>query len=238
MKKVCVIFLTVVLLWGCSDSNPANNNPIEKPPFESEEECLAQHFWYLETIEDKVLIDTLLLPNKILIGFELITPDSEIVKFINNNPVFENIDESKIRFISNEYWGIHFRLLIAKTETNKTCSEIAGIIKTLKTNPTVLFANYTYQSGLWFGGIYYDVMSYTDEILVKVFDENDLTDLNEVVAQTNTVVKRQNEFMKDWFTITVTKNSKYDALKMAQYFFETGKFIYSNPNMWDFIDKD
>jgi len=36
MSKKIVIFLSVVLLWSCSD-NSVNNNPIEEPPFEKEE---------------------------------------------------------------------------------------------------------------------------------------------------------------------------------------------------------
>ena len=238
MKKRFVIFLSIVLLWSCSDNNPTNNNVIN-PPFENDSECLAQHFYYNTSIDDKYFFDTLLLTNKIFIGFEKTTPHSEIVKFINKNSIFEEIDESKIIFHSYEYFENDHKLLIAKVKNDKTCSELYEIMSSLKTNPIVAFASYTYQSGLWFGGVYYDVMSYNDLFLVKVFDYNDLTDLNEVVKQTNTFIKEQNEYMPDWFLIGVTKDSKYDnALKMAQYFFETGKFAHSYVGFVDFIDKD
>ena len=225
MKKVCVIFLSVVLLWNCDDSKSGNNKVINKP-FENESDCLAQHFYYGGN--NKIFLDTILRKDRIYIGFDKSTPNDEIINFINNNATFEKIDESKILFYSNVQYEDDYKQVIAKTKNDKTCSELYEIITTLKTNSIVSFASYTYKSGFWGGGVTYDVMTYGDVFLVKVFNANDLTDLNEVVEQTNTVIKEQNEYMPDWFMIGVTKNSKYnDALKMSQYFFETGKFMYS-----------
>ena len=228
MKKVCVIFLTVVLLWGCSDSNPANNNPIEKPPFETEEECLAQHFWYGFSIDEKIFVDTFLRPNLLFVGFDETVSNSEIVDIINHFSDFEIITENRIMSRTE------FKAVFVKTKNYKTCSELNEIRNSLQNNKSVLFANYTYD----FMGAYIGypppngVSSYTNDFVVKIINENDLTKFNELLKQTNTFIKKQTQI---YTMISVTKNSKYDALKMAQYFFETGLFEFSHPNIWSFI---
>ena len=75
------------------------------------------------------------------------------------------------------------------------------------------------------------INSYSSLFYVKVSDETDLTDLNNVITKTNTELVEQNEFMKNWVTIKATKSSKGDALKMANYFYETGLFESSEPDI-------
>ena len=121
----------------------------------------------------------------IWVGFDKSTPNSAIISFINQYSTFENIDETKIQIMSDEC-----KAVIVKTKTNKTCSELHGIINALKTNPTVCFANYTYEQYFGNNDTLANVMSFTDEIVVGVIDENDL---KEIVEQTNIVVKKQTE---------------------------------------------
>lgn len=71
------------------------------------------------------------------------------------------------------------------------------------------------------------INSYGSNFYVKVFDENDLTDLNQKIAETKTELVEQNEFMPQWFKLRATKNSNGDALKIANYFYETGLFEHS-----------
>ena len=75
------------------------------------------------------------------------------------------------------------------------------------------------------------INSYGSNFHVKVFDENDLTALNQKIAETNTELVNQNEFMPKWVELRATKNSNGDALKMANYFFETGLFESSEPGI-------
>jgi len=130
-----------------------------------------------------------MLHNKIFIGFDISIPDDEVLSLINHIPLFEDIDETRIRK-TNDY-----KMVIAKLTTDKSCSELHSIMITLKHNSIVLFANYTYQGSLWIGGETSDVQSYTNEFLVKVFDENDLSDLNEVVHRTKCYIKEQVMYM-------------------------------------------
>lgn len=74
------------------------------------------------------------------------------------------------------------------------------------------------------------VNRYSSNFYVKVFDETNLTDLHNVISETNTELTGQNEFMKKWLTLRATKDSKGNALKMANYFYESGLFEYSEPD--------
>ena len=78
------------------------------------------------------------------------------------------------------------------------------------------------------------INSYGSYFYVKVFDNNDLSDLNQIIAETNTELVKQDEFMPKWFELRATKNSNGDALKMANYFYETGLFECSEPGISKF----
>ncbi len=78
------------------------------------------------------------------------------------------------------------------------------------------------------------VDSYSDYFGVKVPDENNLTDLYKMIAETKTVLVEQDQFMKDWFWLKATKNSTGDALKMANYFYESKHFIATEPDILKF----
>ena len=52
-----------------------------------------------------------------------------------------------------------------------------------------------------------------------------------MMAETNTELFKQNEFMKNWFTLIATKESRGDALSMANYFYESGLFEASEPDI-------
>ena len=75
------------------------------------------------------------------------------------------------------------------------------------------------------------VVYYTNLFNVKVPDENNLTDLYKMIAETKTEFVEQNQFMKGWFTLRSTKNSKGDALKMANYFYESRLFVATEPEL-------
>jgi hypothetical protein len=58
-----------------------------------------------------------------------------------------------------------------------------------------------------------------------------LTDLNKIIAETKTELVKQDEFMPNRFELRATKSSNGDALKMANYFYETGLFQCSEPGI-------
>ena len=75
------------------------------------------------------------------------------------------------------------------------------------------------------------VNSYSNFFHVKVKNANDLSDLNRLVSETNTWIEYRNDSpFQQWFLLGADKNSRGDALEMANYFYETGLFESSE---WD-----
>jgi hypothetical protein len=68
---------------------------------------------------------------------------------------------------------------------------------------------------------------YGSNFHVKVCDENDLSDLNLIIAQTNTEFASQKQFIAKWFELRAAKESNGDGLAMANFFYESGLFEYS-----------
>jgi hypothetical protein len=58
-----------------------------------------------------------------------------------------------------------------------------------------------------------------------------LTDLSQMIAQTNTELVEQNQFMAKWFELRATKESDGDGLAMANFFYESGLFEHSEPGI-------
>lgn len=123
-----------------------------------------------------------------------------------------------------------------KFKEPKSCQEITAVIATLQKNPMVAFVHYTMKTdcSYTFMPILGSkcVMIYSNYFRVKVKNVNDLTDLNAMIKSTRTELVNQNSFMPQWFTLRTTKNSKGDALRMANYFQESKLFEYAEPNPW------
>ncbi len=170
--------------------------------------------------------------NYILLGVDTAYSDSQIQNFI-----------STVSYLDQNYtYTIHtteqykFKEIPLRLKSSKNCGQIAYIISELEQNVIVSYAHYTMKSdncenliGEQIGNKC--INSYGSNFHVKVFDENDLTALNQKIAETNTELVNQNEFMPKWVELRATKNSNGDALKMANYFFETGLFESSEPGI-------
>lgn len=70
---------------------------------------------------------------------------------------------------------------------------------------------------------------------VKLKKEQDIILLNELAKTKNVKIIGQNDFMPLWFTLSCSKESDGNALQMANYFYETGLFVASEP---DFLVDD
>jgi hypothetical protein len=116
------------------------------------------------------------------------------------------------------------------------CGEIAWIIKDIKQNSIVNFAHYTIKTNDCSNDIWEPigdlcVNSYSNLFNVKIKDINDLSALNKTVLETHTKIISKNQFMQDWYLLSADKDSNGDALQMANYFFETGLFAASEPDI-------
>lgn len=165
--------------------------------------------------------------NYILVAFDTTHSESEIRKFISSVNYFDQ----------NYHYTLYSSKLAALKFSNpKTCEEITDIIFNLQKSPLIDFAHYTMktddcQSPIMVPMGNLCVNSYSNLFNVEVFDENNLTDLHKIISETKTELVEQNKFMKKWFTIRSTKNSKGDGLEMANYFYESKLFVATEPEL-------
>lgn len=166
--------------------------------------------------------------NYLLIGIDTTYKDSQIQSFISKLNQFEQSYSYSIHSTKR----YKFKEVPVKFNHSKSCAEIAQIIDNLKQYKIVSYAHYTMQTNDCndlIGKLC--INSYGSNFYVKVFDENNLTDLKKIIAETNTKLVRQFEFMPKWYELRATKASDGDALKMANYFYKTGLFEYSEPGI-------
>lgn len=191
--------------------------------------CNFIDFKYYNGIQDNL---GELQNNYILVGVDTTYSNGQIQSFI-----------STVNQIDQDYaYTIHtsaqykFMEIPLRLTSSKTCEEITQIISEVEQNTIISYAHYTMktdncQNLIWeeIGNLC--INSYGSNFYVKVFDENDLADLNQKIAETNTELVEQNEFMPKWFELRAIKNSNGNALKMANYFYETGLFEHSEPGI-------
>jgi hypothetical protein len=161
----------------------------------------------------------------ILVAFDTVYSDPEVKEYISTLSFMDQNYDYKI----HQYPDYKSRLVPLRFASPKNCEEITGIISGLHKNPMVTYAHYTMQTDyctddVWqpIGNLCVD--SYSSFFYVRVPNENDLTDLHNMISETNTEFVEQNMFMKNWFTLRATKNSDGDALMMANCFYESGLF--------------
>lgn len=170
--------------------------------------------------------------NYILIGVDTTYSDNQIQNFISSINHFDQ-NYSYTIHTSAQY---KFKEIPLRLKSSKTCEQITQIISELEQNTIVAYAHFTMQTDdcqneIWETIGNMCVNRYGSSFYVEVFDENNLTDLNQKISETNTELVEQDEFMPKWFELRATKNSKGDALKMANYFYETGLFEHSEPGI-------
>lgn len=219
MRTLLLIF-SFLLVISCENNDDTVNTPlscdyIDFKYYSGEEEYLGE-----------------LSTSYILIGSETSFTDIEIQDFISTFSFFNQ--DYNYSIYSYPYYN--YKVTPLKFNMSKSCEEITQLITELEQNAMVSYAHYTIITdnclndlGGSLGELCID--SYSSYFYVKVFDENNLTDLNETISQTNTEFVEQNQFMPKWFTLKATKISNGDALAMANYFHETGFFDSSEPDI-------
>jgi hypothetical protein len=174
----------------------------------------------------------------ILIGFDSIMSNKDIVSFINTQSNFVKVADSSIL----KFRDYPYKHVLVKFITSKSCSEITSVINCLKENDFIGFVHFTIPASCNDGlnsskgqigkkCLY----SFSSLFYVCVKDTNDLKDLNKVVGETRTKIIRKDVFMNDWFTLSINKDSKGDAIHMANYFFETGLFVSASPDIFTIV---
>ncbi len=216
MKAVLSIFLLCTLLTGCDKYTEKLNEPSS---------CNFVDFYYYQ---DTTISLGPLSNYYIVVAFDTNATESQIRNFIIADKEFDASYQPKLYTT---------KIKPMKFAQPKTCEEITATIARLQKNPMVEFAHYTMQTNDCRDNFGYNmgnlcVNSYSNYFYVQVKDKNDLTDLYKMIQITNTKMVGQDTFMPEWFALKTTKNSKGDAMQMANYFKESKLFVYVNPNPW------
>lgn len=168
----------------------------------------------------------------LLIGIDTTFSDSQIQTFISG---LNQFDQSYVYTI-HKHIGYKFKEIPLKFNNSKSCVEVTQIMSELEQHEIVSYVHYTMQTDDCNNGVWQPIgnlciNTYASSFYVQVLDENDLSDLNQIILQTNTELVRQIAFTTDWYELRATKSSNGDALSMANYFFETGLFLHSGADI-------
>lgn len=81
-----------------------------------------------------------------------------------------------------------------------------------------------------FYGIQNEEAALSHQFYVQLKNASDLSHLKRLALKNNVEIVNQNQFMPEWYTLACTKNSKGNALAMANLFHESGLFVVAEPS--------
>lgn len=168
----------------------------------------------------------------VLIGSDSNYTDNEIKGFVSSQSSFNQEYDFNIW----QYPSYSRKQTVLKFNKSLSCGEITDNIESYQESSLVDYAHYTLQTDKCRNLIGEKIgekciNSYSSLFYIKVRDTTDTSALESTVVETNTSILNQNRFMSNWFTLSADKNSMDDALHMANYFYETGLFEASEPDV-------
>ena len=83
----------------------------------------------------------------------------------------------------------------------------------------------------YFKNRYQDKIGLSNFFYVKLKNLNDTILLRREAEKEDAVVMWQNEFMPLWFVLSVTERSKHNAMELSNKFYESGLFLYAEPDL-------
>ncbi len=219
LRNVCLGIL-LVSFFGCDQQSSFNELPCEYVSFT---------YYRGESVPTNEMSESY-----ILVGSDSSNSDQAITEFIKT----KNYLSKKYIFTIVKSDKIKHKYFLLKLIKPYNCGEIAWILDDLKENSLISYAHYTMQHdncldllGTSIGE--HCVLGYSGYFHVKVKDPADLSDLNTTVLQTNTLVSGPSHpSTNEWYAVYADKNSQGDAHQMANYFYETGLFEATEPNVF------
>ena len=83
----------------------------------------------------------------------------------------------------------------------------------------------------YFKNQYQDKIGLSNFFFVKLKELNDTILLKQEAEKEYALIMWQNEFMPLWFALSVTENTKYNAMELSNRFYELGLFQYAEPDL-------
>lgn len=216
MRKFILALFSVALIFA--SCNPATESDCEFVNFKYYQ---GEHYYLGEKQN-----------NYILLGIDTTYSDEQIRDFIASDSRFDQT----YRYTIYAFELYSIKEIPIRLSTAMSCEGMTQLISDLEQKEIISYAHYTMQTDNCENLHWEDmgnlcVNSYSGLFYVKVLDNNDLTALHQTIAETNTELEEGDERIPNLFVLKATKNSKGDALKMANYFHETGRFAYSEPDI-------
>lgn len=221
---LCVVFSLLFLVSGCGNQDNGNkdNDEPDEPVSGLGCDCEEELYYYANN-GDKIFLGNSMLNDYLFIIFVAQAKVTEIVDYLNQTGLFETVIEDGIY---DNLWEYHNHMMFVCIKEQKTCSQLKEIIQMLEREPIVICAN----------------LAFTDDICVWSFlsifgvetrhESGSESDLYAVAQETNTWVIESDARIMYHFDVGTDKNSKGNAMQMANYFFETGKFIFAKTNRY------
>jgi hypothetical protein len=214
MKAALYFSLVVTMLISCNKNN-------EK--LSEASSCNFIDFYYYQ---DSTISLGELSNQYIVVAFDSNATESQIRSYIAAD---KELDQSYKFTLNNS------KTAVLKFREPKTCEAITATIARMQKSSMVAFVHYAMKTndclnafGMPMGNLC--INSYNSFFYVKVKDANNLTDLIKLAQATNTIIIEQYIYDPKWVTLKATKNSKGDALSMANYFKESKLFTYAHPD--------
>lgn len=213
MRFVLYILFILTLFGGCTKKDI---------PVQNEQLCNFIDFYYYQdsTISLGKFSDEFLL-----VAFDSNYTNTQIRSFIAAEKYFDQ---------NYPYTLSGSKIAVLKFKQSKSCEQVSAIIAALNQKPMIRFAHFTMKTDDCMDNFSRPIAarcvnSYSHFFYVKVKNINDLSGLQKMVSETKTTIVEQYSFAPQWFTLSAGKHSKGDALKMANYFRESGLFEYAHP---------
>ncbi|MCB0477259.1 MAG: hypothetical protein KDC84_03795 [Crocinitomicaceae bacterium] len=214
MKNV-IIGIFIILAIGCSkESEVSNCNYVDYKYYDGDRDYIGE-----------------MSTRYINIGFDSSTNNSDIHNFVSNQ---NSIMATDLNVIHANYNYPVKHIVVKLTNENLNCEEIQMIMLNLENNAIVRYVDFTVitddcQNAIWqplgqecvnyYGAVFY----------ANLKNPNDKSKLDSLTNLTNSFVVDSSSL--GTYHVFVDKNSKHSSLQMANYFFETGLFDWSEPGI-------
>jgi subtilisin family serine protease len=162
--------------------------------------------------------------------FYKIASDKFFIRFkkdVSNNVKKQVIGNMKALGDNNHPNGFTFISFSAKKQ-----DEMLSLAKSYMQNDNVLAA-----SPILLNENDKEIGALTEQFIVRLKTNTSTTQLQRLVIQTRTQIIQQYEYDKQTYILAVNKNSQGNALEMANLFYESGLFEWSEPDFLLFIEK-
>jgi hypothetical protein len=215
-RTFLVCLLACFMILGCKKPVAKATTPPATQNTNPENACPEYFFYYQE---EKVALT--MKPSFILVGFKKELSLEQKAALLRSFPEYENLTANQASDATP------FNVVKLKKAT--TCARALEIMKQLQEKNEVTFANPVFNPVRQMGDEY-DWLGLTASVLVTVKSADQLPQLKAEVTQTKTEIS--DVLGETTLQIQVTKNSKGNALEMANYFHDLPYVINSEPDFY------